>query len=49
MNLATEDPAQVEETENNWVHITKIVIVCGKVIFISTMLTLAILAYRKKD
>ena len=49
LNMASEDPAQVQETEEHWVHIVKIIIVCGKVVFISTMLTLAILAYRKKD
>lgn len=38
-----------ENTEEHWVHIVKICIVCFKVVFISVMLTLAILAYRKKD
>lgn len=49
LNMATEDPANVDEAENHWLHIVKITIVVCKVIFISVALTFAICAYKAKS
>mmetsp|Transcript_36069 Transcript_36069/g.26297 ORF Transcript_36069/g.26297 Transcript_36069/m.26297 type:complete len:212 (+) Transcript_36069:55-690(+) len=49
INMATEDPAHVDEAENHWLHIVKVTIVCCKVVFISLALTFAICAYKAKS